>query len=71
MNIVAFLRCYSPSSMFPRILNLNSTLDETITSMLANSTHHLWVVNKDYVPIGCVSLTDLIRILMSIAEKPL
>ena len=50
----------------PVRVDLDTTLWEMLQILVDRKIHHLWVQNRDRRPIGVISLTDIILIMISL-----
>jgi len=48
----------------PLTISLDSTLDLAMELLVNEEVHRLWIVNENEKPIGCFSLTDVVRVFM-------
>jgi len=46
----------------PLTISLESTLDQAMELLVNEEVHRLWIVNDNETPVGCFSLTDVIRV---------
>eukprot|EP01123_Difflugia_compressa_P007610 TRINITY_DN2069_c1_g1_i1.p1 TRINITY_DN2069_c1_g1~~TRINITY_DN2069_c1_g1_i1.p1 ORF type:complete len:315 (-),score=54.57 TRINITY_DN2069_c1_g1_i1:172-1053(-) len=57
-----FLECIHGSLRDPITISLNDTLARAMELLVTQEVHRLWIVNEKNEPIGCISLTDVIRV---------
>lgn len=62
LNVLDFLRKYSPRSVKPITVSKQCILRTVIAKLLQNRLHRIWVVDGDHKPTGVISMTDVIRV---------
>eukprot|EP00299_Pterocystis_sp_00344_P012721 c6142_g1_i1.p1 GENE.c6142_g1_i1~~c6142_g1_i1.p1 ORF type:complete len:315 (+),score=70.28 c6142_g1_i1:34-945(+) len=65
MGVGDYLAHHSPKSLTPICVNPSHSLHECIKVLSDNGIHHAWSVDEHGVPIGLVSLTDIIKLVMN------
>jgi Mg/Co/Ni transporter MgtE len=50
-------------------VRMTSTLAQVIQKIVATRVHRLWAVDEQKALIGCISVTDIIRVCLEKAEE--
>ncbi len=54
----------------PVILQMNATLADSISALVGNNVHHVWVTNADAVPVAVISHSSLLAVLTKSEGTP-
>lgn len=65
LPVLAFLERYHPPSLQPVVCRPCDTLLPTVLSILTHGVHRSWVVDEAQVPVSCVALSDVLRLVMA------
>lgn len=67
--VVEYLRRYRPDSLNPICARDETTLGDVVNEMMENKINRLWVIDKDFKPCGVITMTDVIRCLLSMNDQ--
>lgn len=54
-----YLEKFSPSSLKPACVRLDTTVADAVKAMVEDHVHRLWVIDDDFKPTGVITMTDL------------
>jgi CBS domain-containing protein len=54
-----YLEKFSPSSLKPACVRLDTTVADAVKTMVEDHVHRLWVIDDDFKPTGVITMTDL------------
>jgi len=65
LPVLEFLRRYHPPSLETVLCKPSDMLLPTVTNTLTHGVHRAWVVDEQLAPIACVTLSDVLRLVMA------
>jgi len=68
-SVSEFLDENSPESLKPIVARMDTKLVDIIKELVENKIHHVWVVDNDFKPLGCMSTTDVIKIITNYEKR--
>jgi len=60
LPVLEFLKKYSRKSLSPLTIQPAQKVQDAILCMLRNRVHRLWLVDDKFLPVGCVSMADIL-----------
>jgi len=69
LRVDEFLKKFHPQSMNPLFCKLSDSLKSVVHKLSQRHVHRLWIVDDDLTPVGVVSITDIMKLLVEIRVK--
>lgn len=61
-NIREYLEKFHPQSLAPVVVRPETTLSEAVSLIVNSKVHRAWVVDNNFCPVSCFSLTDVFKL---------
>lgn len=69
-EVQVYLQDHAPASLQPTVVRPDHTLDSVVKSIVEQKVHRVWVIDAEYRPIGVITLTDIVKLILNFQYSP-